>query len=545
MDKGIDNYRHHIKWLWEVSAGFRGNILLVGLVSIASVVVSLLHVWVSKHLVDIATGSADGRLLPYIVILALCAVTQIGFYAIVSHLETRTDVSIRNALKYNYFIKIMESRWAGRDTLHTGDMLNRLEGDVARVADTLARTVPAIIATAFQLLAALVFLSTMDWRLAAVVVVIMPFALLLSRSYVRRMRSLTGEIRTTDSRIQTHIQENIQHRTLISSLESTGQAIDSLGEYQEDLKQQTINRNNYNLFSRSMISLGFSAGYVTAFSWGVTGIASGAITFGTMTAFLQLVGQIQRPISKISKQIPTLVHTITSVDRLCELDLPQEEKGEPIRLDGQLGVRFSDVSFAYPDGDRNILEGFSYDFRPGSMTAIVGETGIGKSTMIRIMLALLLPNKGRVVYYNGEEEVKASPRTRCNIVYVPQGNTLISGTIRDNLLVGKADATDEELRDALHTAVAEFVYDLPDGLDTLCGEHGAGLSEGQAQRIAIARGLLRPGGVLLLDEPSSALDSQTERLLVDRIRARLGRRTLILVTHNPSTAELCSDVICL
>ena len=179
------------------------------------------------------------------------------------------------------------------------------------------------------------------------------------------------------------------------------------------------------------------------------------------------------------------------------------------------------------------------------MTAIVGETGIGKSTMIRIMLALLLPNKGKVVYYNGEEEVKASPRTRCNIVYVPQGNTLISGTIRDNLLVGKADATDEELRDALHTAVAEFVYDLPDGLDTLCGEHGAGLSEGQAQRIAIARGLLRPGGVLLLDEPSSALDSQTERLLVDRIRARLGRRTLILVTHNPSTAELCSDVICL
>ena len=163
--------------------------------------------------------------------------------------------------------------------------------------------------------------------------------------------------------------------------------------------------------------------------------------------------------------------------------------------------------------------------------------------MIRLMLALLLPDKGRISYYNAAEEVKASPRTRCNIVYVPQGNTLVSGSVRDNLLMGKADATEEEMRDALHTAVAEFVYDLPEGLDTLCGERGAGLSEGQAQRIAIARALLRPGGVLLLDEPSSALDVQTESLLVSRIRARLGNRTLILVTHNPNTASLCSETV--
>ena len=539
----MENYRHHIKWLWRTSAGFRTNILLVGLVSVMSVAISLLHVWVSKHLVDIATSAAAGSLTPYVVILAGCALAQILFYNVISRLETKTEVSIRNSLKYNYFIKIMESRWAGREGLHTGDMLNRLEVDVVRVSDTLARTVPAIIATAIQLLAALLFLGSMDWRLAAVVVLIMPVALLLSRSYVKRMRRLTGELRETDSRIQTHIQENIQHRTLISSLESTGHAIDSLEGYQEGLKQQTINRNNYNLFSRSMISLGFSAGYVTAFSWGVAGIASKAITFGTMTAFLQLVGQIQRPISKIAKQIPTLVHTLTSIDRLCELDLPQEEKGDPIRLDGQLGLRFTDVDFTYSDGTEKVIDSFTYDFKPGSMTAVVGETGIGKSTLIRLMLALLLPDKGKVEYYNGDKSVNASPRTRCNIVYVPQGNTLVSGTIRENLLVGKADATDQELREALHTAVADFVYDLPDGLDTLCGERGSGLSEGQAQRIAIARGLLRCGGVLLLDEPSSALDSQTERLLVERIRARLGRRTLILVTHNPNTASLCTDTI--
>lgn len=539
----MENYRHHLRWLWNTSSGFRADIVLVGIVSVVSVAVSMLHVWVSKHLVDIATGSSDGRLLPYIVFLALCALGQILFGVIISHLETRTDVGIRNSVRHRYFTKIMESRWAGKEALHTGDMLNRLDGDVARVADTLARTMPAIIATAVQLLAALAFLSFLDWRLALVVVLIMPVALLLSRSYVKRMRRLTGEIRTTDSRIQTHIQENIQHRTLISSLENTGQAIDSLEEYQDDLRQQTINRNNYNLFSRSVISIGFSAGYITAFSWGVTGIASGAITFGTMTAFLQLVGQVQRPVSKISRQIPTLVHTITSIDRLCGLDLPQEEKGEPIRLGSRLGVRFKEVDFTYPDGTKKVLDGFSYDFAPGSMTAVVGETGIGKSTMIRMMLALLLPDRGSVTYYNDAEEVAASPMTRCNVVYVPQGNTLVSGTVRDNLLIGKPDATEDEMRDALHTAVADFIYDLPDGLDTLCGERGAGLSEGQAQRIAIARALLRPGGVILLDEPTSALDSRTEDLLVSRIRERLGERTLILVTHNQSTASLCTATV--
>lgn len=535
----MHHFNHHIKWLWKASSGYRFSILLVGVVSVASVCVSLLHVWVSKHLVDIATGSSEGSLLHFVILFAACALAQLAFNVIISRQEVRTDIGIRNAIRHSYFAKIMESRWTGKESIHTGDMINRLEGDVARVSDTLSRTVPALIATALQLAAALIYLGSLDWRLAAVVVVLLPVAMLLSRSYIKRMRKLTGVIRDTDSRIQTHIQENIQHRTLMSSLENTGQSIDSLEEYQGDLRQQTIRRNNYSLFSRTMVSLGFSAGYVTAFAWSVYGIAAGVITFGTMTAILQLVGQVQRPISKISRQIPTLVQTITAVDRLFELDLPQEIKGEPIRLEGQVGVRLTDVDFTYPDSARKTIDGFSYDFKPGSLTAVAGETGIGKSTLIRLMLALLSPDKGKITFYNSDTEVEISPRTRCNIVYVPQGNTLLSGTIRDNLLMGNPAATDQDMREALYTAVAEFVYDLPDGLDTVCGEKGAGLSEGQAQRIAIARAFLRPGGVILLDEPTSALDAQTEQTLVQRIRERLEGRTLIMVTHNEHTAQLC------
>ena len=534
---------HILRWLWDASKGYRLSIFTIGLISTMSVAVAMGNVWISKHLIDIATHSVDGDLIQFIILFASCAVVQILFSVTISRLETKTEVSLRNSLHYKYFKKIMESRWSGKEAFHTGDMLSRLDGDVAKVADTLSRTMPAVIATVIQLIAALLFLGSMDWRLTLVVLLIMPAALLLSRAYVNRMRRLTNDIRTTDSRIYTHLQENIQHRVLITSFENTDQAIESLDDYHEDLQRQTITRNNYNLFSRSIVQLGFSAGYVTAFSWGVTGIAAGTITFGTMAAFLQLVGQIQRPISRMSRQFATAVHTVTSVDRLCELELPQERRGEPIRLEGKVGVRFTDVDFTYPDGTRKTIDAFSHDSKPGSLTAVVGETGIGKSTLIRLMLSLLSPDKGKITFYNADTEVEISPRTRCNIVYVPQGNTLVSGTIRDNLLMGKPDANEQEMRDALYTAVADFVYDLPDGLDTVCGEKGAGLSEGQAQRIAIARALLRPGAVILLDEPTSALDTQTEQLLLQRISAHLEGRTLIMVTHNQQTAQLCVDKV--
>lgn len=539
----MTNLTYILRWLWDASKGYRLSISAIGLISTLSVAVAMANVWVSKRLIDIATGNIEGDLTCHIVIFASCSLIQILFSVIISRLETKTDVRLRNSLRYRYFTKIMESRWMGKEAMHTGDMLSRLDGDVSKVADTLSRTMPAVIAAAIQLLAALYFLGTMDWRLALIVVLIMPVAILLSRAYVNRMRRLTNEIRTTDSRIYTHLQENIQHKALITSFESTDQAIESLDDFHEDLQKQTISRNNYNLFSRGIVQLGFSAGYITAFSWGVTGIAAGSITFGTMAAFLQLVGQIQRPISRMSRQFATTVHTVASVDRLCELELPQEQKGEPIRLEGKVGVRFEDVDFTYPDGTRKTIESFSHDFLPGSLTAVVGETGIGKSTLIRLMLSLLYPDKGSISFYNSQTSVGISPRTRCNIVYVPQGNTLVSGTIRDNLHMGKPDASEQEMRDALYTAVAEFVYELPEGLDTMCGEKGAGLSEGQAQRIAIARALLRPGGVILLDEPTSALDTNTENLLLQRISSRLEGRTLIMVTHNAQTAELCTDKV--
>ena len=423
-------------------------------------------------------------------------------------------------------------------------MLNRLEEDVSTVTDALCRTVPSVVITSVQLVGALFVLADLDARLAGVLFCIMPVALLFSKGYVRKMRRLSREIRITDSSVQSHLQEHLQHRVLIRTLEYTGRAVKALGLLQKTLQQQVNRRTDFSIFSRSMVQIGFATGYAVAFLWGIFGLRDGTVTFGMMTAFLQLVAQIQRPMVDLSRQVPAFIRVFTSTERLAELtSLPLEEQGENVRMEGSVGIRFEEVNFCYPDGKRNVLENFTHDFKPGSLTAIVGETGAGKSTLLRLILALFLPDKGQIYLYNKQETAVVSPQTRCNLSYVPQGNTLVSGTIRENLWMGKPDATEDEMRTALHVAAADFVYTLTEGLDTRCGEQGAGISEGQAQRIAIARGLLRPGNILLLDEPSSSLDSETEKLLLERLSKQLQGKTLILITHRETVAKLCSVVL--
>ena len=390
----------------------------------------------------------------------------------------------------------------------------------------------------------MVLLYTLDARLAWIILFIMPLALLFSKGYVMKMRRLSRDIRSMDSKVQGHVQENIQNRVLVRTLEYTSYSTEALDSLQSDLQRKVMDYTDFSLFSRLMVQLGFSAGYVTAFLWGIFGIRDGSVTFGMMTAFLQLVAQVQNPMVELSRQIPAFLRVFTSVERLSELyDFPLEEQGAPVRLEGVPGVRAEHLTFSYSEGGRKVLDDFSHDFKPGSLTAVVGETGAGKSTLMRLILALVVPESGRVVFYNENKEINSSPLTRCNLSYVPQGNSLFSGTIRDNLKMGDPHATEDAIHSALHAAVADFVFDLPDGLDTMCGEQGAGLSEGQAQRIAIARGLLRPGGILLMDEPTSSLDAETEKTLLERLAIMVKDKTLIIITHRERITDLCNSIV--
>ena len=530
----------YTRWLWSHSVGARGAILVNILLGSLTVGLNLLFIFLCKRLVDIATGVEAGSLGPYTVFVLSVVVLRLVVATINVRVENLTNSKMNFIIRKGLYSNLLYAEWLGKEKRHTGDTVNRLESDVSTVTNVIVSDFPQIFTTLVQLVAAIVFLCTMEWRLAALLVLITPLFILFSRIFVRRLREMTRGIRETESEVQSHLQESLQHRMVIQSMENEGRMEDRLDDLQDREYGQIKERTRFNVIARSMVGAAFSFGYIAAFLWGVYGISKGTLTYGVMTAFLQLVGQVQRPLVNLTRQIPSLIYSSTSIDRLMEMeDAPKVVAGDSVRLAGPAGIRVENLDYRYPDGKRMILKDLTFDFPPLSRTAIVGETGVGKSTLIRLMLALLKPVGGRVALYDEAQEVPASAATRCNLVYVPQGNTLFSGSVRENLRMGNPDATEDEMKAALETAVADFVFSLPDGLDTRCGEGGSGLSEGQSQRIAIARGLLRPGSILLLDEFSSSLDPETERKLMDNLTKKAAGKTMIFITHRERIAQLC------
>ena len=534
----------YASWLWVHSKGARWQVIVNVLLGTINVALNMAFILICKRMVDVATGVHDGVLLNWVLWAVGVTITRLAVSAFNVRLENLTNSRMNFSIRSELYSLVMQEEWLGKDRRHSGDVINRLETDVSTVTGVITSDVPQIFTTLLQMVAAIVILCTMDWKLAILLVLITPLFLLFSRLFFRKMRRMTKGIRESESKVQSHLQESIRHKLVIRSMENQIRMQERLDELQSTEYGQVVERTNFNVFARTMVSASFAAGYLSAFIWGAYGIAMRGMTFGVMTSFLQLVGQIQRPVVSLMQQIPNLVYASASIDRLMELEeAPLEETGNPVKLSAPIGIKLEGVDFTYPDGERPVLQGFSFDFKPETSTAIIGETGSGKSTIIRLMMALLKPLSGKVTLYNQDGEVPASPATRCNFVYVPQGNTLLSGTVRENLMMGKPDATDDEMWEALDTAAAEFVRNLPDGLDTVCGEGGTGLSEGQAQRIAIARGLLRPGDILLLDEFSSSLDPETEDRLLDNLETKTAGKTLVYITHREKITKIC-DCYC-
>lgn len=531
------------KWLWRAWRGNQLQAILNAAIGLLSVVVSLAQVWAVQHAIDVASGHAEGSIYWSVGVMALLILC--GYALRICSIWVRNILGIKaqNRMQQRMLDRILRSEWTGKESHHSGDVLNRLEQDVGTVVSFLTETIPNTISVVAMFVGAFLYLFSMDKVLAFVIVGIIPVFVLLSRLYVGQMRRLTRQVRDSDSKVQSVLQETIQHRMLIKTLESDSVMVDRLESTQSELRHRVVRRTTFSVVSNLILNVGFSIGYLIAFLWAALRMSDQTLSFGGMTAFLQLVNRIQGPARDLTKLAPAFVSVFTAAERLMELEEnPLEEQGDPIPITAPCGVRLDHISYAYDDGDSNVIEQLDFDFYPGSCTAVLGETGAGKTTLIRLILALLHPNEGKVILYNQQEQKELSPLMRCNFVYVPQGNTLMSGTIRDNLRLGKLNATEEEIKAALEMSCASFVMELPDGLDTVCTEAGGGLSEGQAQRISIARALLRNRPIMLFDEATSALDPETERQLLHNILSNHDK-TVIFITHRPAVVDYCDQTL--
>ena len=527
---------HIIRYLITQLRGHSLQITLNTTVGILLVLLDLAFVWATKLAIDVATHNTTAVTLHQ----AFLLIALIMFTRIVLGLSSRwiraiLGVKAQNSMRQHLFNRLLRCKWTELKTYHTGNLTNRIEHDVNDVVNFVTESIPSFITTLAQFIGAFFFLFFMDSMLAIIIVCVIPFFIISSKLYIKKMRKLSHQARDEESKIQSTIQESLQHVMIIKTLQRVAYFTNRLTSQQAQLHQIILSRTRYATISSSLLNLGFATGYFVTFIWGATNLSKGLITYGAMLAFIQLVGQIQGPVRNLSKFIPIFITSFTATERLMDIEnIAQEEANTPTKLLPSVGVQLSNLTFQYTTSSRLIFNNFSYSFPAGSITAIVGETGAGKTTLIRLLLSLIQPTEGKIALIDGSgKEFTMRPDLRANFAYVPQGNTLFSGTIRSNLLLGKPDATDEELKTALHTAAADFVYKKAKGLETPCGEAGDGLSEGQAQRIAIARALLADGNVFIFDEATSSLDPTTEETVLQRIVTHFANRTLIFITHRP------------
>ncbi len=527
-----------IRYLVLTIRNCRLLVFMALLLGILEVIVSLLQVWTVKRVIDSASINTGESIIRSIGILTLLIVLGFALTAFSTWVGNIEGTRAKNNMRLRILHKLLLSKDSGK--LHSGDIVNRIEIDVSTIINFVGYKIPESASGLIMFAAAMVCLYHLDHYLPILVFGVIVISLAISRIYIKKMHKLIKDVRESEGSIQAVIQDSIQNRSLLKVLEATQTIAERFSFVQSNLFGSMKKSTSFSIRASAIVSAGESFVYILTFLWAALRMSAGTLTFGGMTAFLQLINKVYRPLRNLFGILPSFVGAVTSAERLMEMESWDKELNDnPIKMDGPCGIMLDNVSFRYDGSSEDVISNLSFDFRPGTSTALIGKTGTGKTTILRLLVALAVPQKGHVRVYNEKESFETSSSLRRNFVYVPQGNTLMHGTIRDNMLLGNPSATDEEIYEMLHVCCADFVRSLPNGLDTLCHENGGGLSEGQAQRIAIARGLLHGGEILILDEVTSALDEETTKELLDNLFENYADRTLIFATHDPLVIEKC------
>lgn len=533
--------KQSIDYLRHAARAYRLQMSMNIALGVADVAVSLVEVWLTKRLIDAATVGrswqwSDGGWLSLPALAAMlvaCMLLSVGLAYAVRWLRAELSVRSLNRLQAGEYARLLQAPWLYLRKQHSGTLTNTLIEDIDTVSLFLSEQLPALITAVLQFIGAFVFLAVLNWRLAIVIVVVTPAIVIAAQLYIRKMRKHRHQVREDQAAIQAYLQESLQHTLLLKALNRTAYASALLDEHHDGYQRSFMRMTRYSAMATVLVRTAFVAGYLIAFFWGTYSLSAGAITFGAMIAFIQLVGRIQQPMRTLIGYVGTFVNVSTAAERIAEIGSQHSVvSSQQSVVSGQHStITIRDLSFTYPDSDEPVLSHLNAEIPQGSLTAVVGKTGIGKTTFVQLLLGLLPAEDGTL----------SLPIV--GFTYVPQGNTLLSGTIRYNLLFGNPTATDDEMLRALRLADAEFVLKDERGLDYPCGERGLGLSEGQAQRIAIARALLIKAEVLLMDEAFSALDTQTAERILTNIRDAYPQLTIICITHRENLLAKADQVI--
>ena len=532
-----------LNWLWQGSKGNRLAILLLMVFCVIYSLIQLSFVAVSKDLIDVATGVLGGSFISVFVSLIVLLLFLLIFQIAIDFLNVHVLSKFEIALKSRIFKSMMDKDYLAISAYHSGDLINRLSSDVNIVSSGIVEILPTAALLLTSLIGGMIMMWQIDPRLTVIILLIAPIVAIGTKLYSPRFKKLHKKCQSAEGDTKSFMLEMLQNVLVVKSFRAEDAAVERAKRYQYRTYKLRLSRAALSIVAGVGVFMIFNAGYYLALAYGAYSIAIGVLTFGELTAILQLVDRIQSPFKDISGLIPHAVTVIASTERLLEIE---NEKSDEYSLDGNSNVtdfdeiEFNNVTFKYSDDA--VISNIDIIVKKGEFVVVAGESGAGKSTALKLLLGLLKPDSGEITVTHNDNRLNVGYDTRKLFAYVPQGNMIFSGTVRENITFACPNATDAEIEKAAKVAqIWDFISSLDNGLDTEIGENGLGISEGQAQRISIARALLYGAPVLLLDESTSALDSETETALLDAIRT-MTDKTCIIVSHRKAAFEICDKV---
>ena len=545
--------KEEFKWIYKYSKRNLWLIVIYTLLGLSGTALSLLSSLVSRDLVDIITGNNSGDLIKNFAGIIIMTLVNVGVSQFSTIISTKISLKVDNEIKVEFYDELMNTDWQSLNRYHTGDLIARWSGDVSSVSRGILNLIPNFIIYTCRFFVSLYMVVIYDWSFALVALLSLPLTLFVSRKNVKRLKNSDMGSLKINSRMTSFTQESFQSTQTIKAFDMVPLYSRRLRELQakytdSKLKNQKISSFNSILFTLTTLIVTYSA-----YGWGIYKVWSGQITYGTMTMFLSLSSSLTGTLQSLINLLPNAISITNAAGRIMTLlKLPKEDNTNKDKVkdfiernkEKGLGVSINKSCFSYSNGNK-VFNDASFEALPGQVVSLVGPSGEGKTTLLRLILAIINSKDGdNYIFSEGKKEkIPLSASTRQAFAYVPQGNTMFSGTVASNLRNVKETATDEEIIEALKTALAwDFIKKLPDTINSEIKENGGGFSEGQAQRLSIARALLKESPILLLDEATSALDLETEKKVLENIVNSPYPRTLIVTSHRPAILSLSDKI---